>query len=88
MKTWDILNKLRKSHKAGGLYGTGDLISHHILSIKKICGLLHNTNRACNTMFCGANNTTKYLEYKFNMKNQPKREKLIICLEKTFTDVT
>ena len=64
MKTWDILKKLRKSHKAGGLYGNGDLISHHILSITTLCGLLHNTYHACNAMFCSANNTAKYLKYK------------------------
>ena len=78
------IKKLRKSHKSGGLYGTGDLISHHILSMTTLCGLLHNTDHSCNAMFCSANNTTKYLKYKFNVTNQPQRERLIICLKKHF----
>ena len=81
IKTWDILKKILKSRKSGGLNGTGSIISHHILYIKTLCGLLHNTDNSCNEMFCSANNTTKYLEYKFNVKNQPQRERLIICLK-------
>ena len=55
------IKKIRKSHKSGVLNGTGDLIIHHILYIKTLCGLLHNIDHACNEMFCSANITTKYL---------------------------
>ena len=70
------------------IYGVGDLHSHHILCVLTLCGIVNDTDHACNAMFCSGNNTTKYLESKYNITNQGQRERLMICLKKHLSNHT